>query len=86
MAAVIYILCAITATVCATLLLRQYRATRARLVLWSGLCFSGLALNNVLLVIDTQVIPSIDLEMWRTLPAVIGVALLVYGLVWEAGR
>lgn len=86
MAAVIYILCAVTATLCAVLLLRQYRATKARLVLWSGLCFAGLALNNVLLVIDTQVITAVDLEIWRTIPAVIGVGLLVYGLVWEAGR
>ena len=82
-AIIVYILCAATSTLCAVLLLRGYAATRTRLLFWSGLCFIGLALNNVLLVIDVRVIPTIDLTLWRTVPALIGVSLLVYGLIWE---
>ena len=83
MATVVYALCALTSLACAVLLLRGYGASRARLLLWSGLCFAGLALNNVLLLIDKRVVPSMDLSLWRTLPALAGVALLLYGLVWE---
>lgn len=83
MATLVYSLCAFTSLACCVLLLRGYRASRVRLLLWSGLCFAGLALNNVLLLIDKQMMPSMDLSLWRTLPALAGVALLLYGLVWE---
>jgi hypothetical protein len=84
MAVIVYALCAITSLACALLLLRGYRQSGVRLLLWSGLCFCGLALNNLLLLIDTQVVPEIDLSTVRTLPAVVGLMLLLYGLIWEA--
>lgn len=83
MATLVYALCALTSLACAVLLLRGYAASRARLLLWSGLCFAGLAANNVLLLIDKRVVPTLDLSLWRSLPALAGVALLLYGLVWE---
>jgi hypothetical protein len=82
-ATLVYVLCALTSTACAVLLLRGYARSRFRLLLWSGLCFAGLALNNVLLVIDKRVIPEMDLSVWRTLPALAGIALLLYGFVWD---
>lgn len=81
----IYVLCAVTSIACAVLLVRGYRRSRVRLLFWSAWCFVGLALNNLLLLLDVRV-PQIDLEMWRAVPAVAGVALLVYGLVWESAR
>ncbi len=84
MALLIYLLCALTSLACAGLLFRGYRATRARLLLWSGLCFTGLFLNNLLLVVEARVAPGTDLSVWRSLPALIGVAALVYGLIWES--
>lgn len=83
MATLVYALCALTSLACAVLLLRGYATTRARLLLWSGLCFAGLALNNILLLIDKRVVPAMDLSLWRSLPAAAGIALLLYGLVWE---
>ena len=83
MATVIYLLCALTALACAVLLLRGYVRSRVRLLLWVGLCFVGLTLNNVLLVVDVRVVPTLDLSLWRTLPALAGLLLLIYGLVWE---
>ena len=80
----VYILCAATSTLCALLLLRGYRKSGARLLLWSAVCFLGLALNNVLLVIDLRVAAEIDLSVWRMVPAVIGAGALLYSLVWEA--
>ncbi len=83
MAAVVYALCALTSSACALLLLRGYARSRFRLLLWSGLCFAGLALNNVLLFVDKQVVPEMDLSVWRTVPALAGIALLLYGFVWD---
>jgi hypothetical protein len=83
---IVYVLCALTSTACAVLLWRGYRQSRARLLMWSSICFMGLALNNVLLILDVRVLADVDLAIWRTIPALIGVAALVYGLVWDAER
>jgi hypothetical protein len=79
----VYILCAATSTLCAILLIRGYRQSRARLLLWSAACFIGLALNNVLLVIDLRTGAAVDLSVWRMIPAVLGAGALLYALVWE---
>lgn len=81
----IYVLCALTSVVCAVLLVRGYRRSRVRLLFWSAWCFAGLALNNILLIVDVRT-EHLDLELWRSVPAVIGLSLLVYGLVWESAR
>lgn len=79
----IYILCALTSMACAILLLRGYLRSRARLLLWSGWCFVFLALNNVLLYVDVEILPSRDLSLVRSVSIVIALALLLYGLIWE---
>lgn len=84
MARLVYVLCALTSLACAVLLLRGYARTSARLLLWSGLCFAFLCLNNLLLFVDIALVPAVDLSMWRTLPVVVGLGLLLYGLIWEA--
>jgi hypothetical protein len=83
MATIIYALCAITSVLCAVLLIRGYAATGARLLLWGGLCFVGLGVNNVLLFVDLGLVPEVDLMVWRSLPALAGLTLLIFGLVWE---
>ena len=80
----VHILCALTSMACAALLIRGYRGTRVRLLLWSSLCFVGLALNNIMLLVDEIVYPDIDLSIPRALPALAGLMALIYGLVWEA--
>jgi hypothetical protein len=84
MAEAVYLLCAVTSVACAVLLLRAYLRTRTRLLLWSGLCFAGLGLNNVVLVVDLILVPDTDLSTWRLVHAAVGIVLLVYGLVWDA--
>jgi hypothetical protein len=84
MAQIIYLLCAVAAFVCAALLLRAYFRSRYRLLLWSGLCFAGLTLNNLILVLDKVVLVGSDLSIWRTSVAVIAMAVLLYGLIWDA--
>ena len=84
MAPAVHILCALTSIACAVLLIRGYLTNRVRLLLWSSFCFVGLALNNVMLVVDEIVFPDVDLSIPRALPALLGLMALIYGLVWEA--
>ena len=84
MAPIIYLLCAVAAFLCAVLLLRAYRRSRYRLLLWSGLCFAGLTLNNLILVLDKVVLTGADLSIWRTSVALVAMAVLLSGLLWEA--
>ncbi len=87
MAEAVYILCALTSVACALLLLRSYRQSSHRLLLWGGLCFVGLALNNSMLVLDRVIMGTrMDLSLLTKVPAVLGVALFVFGLVWEDDR
>jgi hypothetical protein len=86
MAETVYVLCALTSVLCAALLFRAYRGNRSRLLLWSTLCFVGLALNNVLLFVDLVLVPGpiLDLRWARTGTALMSLATLVIGLVWES--
>jgi hypothetical protein len=83
MAELIYVLCAVTSTLCAVLLTRSYFRTRTRMLLWSALGFVGLAVNNILLFVDLAAVPEISLAIPRTVAALIGMALIVGGLIWE---
>ena len=83
MAQAVYTLCAVTSVTCAVMLILAYRSSRSRLLLWSSLCFVALAANNVLLLVDLVIVPTIDLSMWRTGIAVAGLSTLVFGLVWD---
>lgn len=84
MAEAVYLLCALTSLACAVLLYRGYRRSRTRLLFWSSLCFAGLVLNNILLVVDLVLVPQIDLRMVRASIALLAFSLLVYGLVEES--
>ena len=84
MAEVTYLLCGATSILCAILLARGYLRTRTRLLLWSTLCFVGLAINNVLLFVDLVVLPDVDLRLVRSGSALVSLLLLVIGLIWEA--
>lgn len=83
MALLVYVLCALTSLVCAVLLFRGYRQSRVRLLMWSAICFACFALNNVLLIIDERMMPEQDLSVARAIPSLVGIALLLYGLIWE---
>lgn len=83
MANTVYILCLLTSLAVAVLLLRAYARTGMRILFWSGLGFIGLCLNNVMLVLDTMVVHHIDLAPYRSIPALIGMSLMVFGLIWK---
>ena len=80
----VYILCAATALACAVLLLRGYRSSRVGLLLWTGLFFVALTVENVLLFVDRILLPNaVDLSLWRAPVALVGVALLLFGMIWK---
>ncbi len=84
MASAVYVLCAVTSMACAVLFYRSYRANRAALLFWSGVCFAGLAINNILLFVDLALVPSVDLSLVRSGVAVAAIGVLLYGLIWRS--
>jgi hypothetical protein len=86
LATVVYILCALAGLLAAALVLRAFLETRQRLLFWAGVCFAGLAANNIILFVDKVIAPDVDLSFWRSLPALLGLAALLYGLIWETSE
>jgi hypothetical protein len=80
----VYVLCTMTSALCAALLLREYRRRGARLLLWSGASFVGFAISNALVFADFVMLPDVDLSSLRAVTACASVAILLYGLVWDA--
>ena len=81
----VFLLCLGTSAACAWLLFRQYARTRARLLLWSAICFLGLTVNNLLVVVDILVLSdAVSLLPLRHLSSLLAVGVLLYGFIWEA--
>jgi hypothetical protein len=80
----VYVLSLFTSLACGGLLLRAYRATRTRLLLWTALCFGFLALNNLLILVDVVVFPDLSLLWLRQAAALAAVTVLAWGLISEA--
>ncbi len=82
--ATIYLLCLAASIGCAWLLARSYFRSRARLLLWSAVCFLFIAVNNLLVVVDLLILPTtVDLVPWRRLASLTAVSVLLFGFIWE---
>ena len=85
MLAIVNALGTLTVGLCAFLLLRGYARVRQRLLLWSGLCFVGLAISNAVLFFDLSIVPEdVSLYTWRLGIAAVSMLLLLYGLIFES--
>jgi hypothetical protein len=82
--ALVYLLCLATSLICTLLLARAYRRARTRLLLWSAVSFGFLSINNLLLVADLLMFPTVDLWVWRQAASLLAVCILLYGFIWEA--
>ncbi len=80
----VFLLCAMTSLLCAVMLFRGYARSRVRLLFWSGLCFVGLMLDNFILYADLYMFPDVSLVIWRKIPGLLAILLLLFGLVWES--
>jgi uncharacterized membrane protein YccF (DUF307 family) len=84
---IVYLLCFLTATLCAVLLVRRYLTAPTPILMWSAACFVFLALSNLLVVVDRLFLPDeIDLRTPRLALTLIAVGLLLYGFIWEAEK
>lgn len=84
MAEAVYFLCALTSLLCAAMLTRSWWLSRSRLSLCSAICFVGLVLNNVMLIVDKVITgPTVDLSVWTKVPAVVGLAVFLLGLILD---
>lgn len=79
-AELIYLLCAATSLLAASLLLRYYLARRTPLLLWSCIAFLGLAINSVLVYLDLVLFPEVDMSLARAAAGAVAMLALVYGL------
>lgn len=84
MATMVFALCVLTSFACGFLLYRGYRKTGARLLFWSSVCFFGFAMNNALLIVDSRILPDVDLSAFLAIPVLLGLGALLYGLIWES--
>ena len=82
----VYGLCLVTIALCAALLMRSYGRSRQPLLLWSAACFSLLAINNLLVVLDMVILTGVDLSLARQLTSLSAVGVLIYGFIWEVDR
>ena len=80
---IVYGLCLLASLLCAWLLYRAWRQSRSRLLFWTATSFAFLALNNLFLVADLVVFPTVDLWLLRQAASLTAVAVLLYGFVWE---
>ncbi len=79
----VYILGFVVTLACGVLLFRAWSAVGKRLLLWSAVCFCGLAISNFLVFIDLVLLPTVDLYPLRLLTAAASMLILLYGLIWE---
>jgi hypothetical protein len=82
-ATAVYVLCLFTSVVIAVLLARGFARSRTRLLLWSAICFAGLAVNNLLLVLDHVVFEGEPLRTARDLVALAAPVVLLAGVIWD---
>jgi hypothetical protein len=85
-ASAVYLLAAFTSLACAVFLLRGYARGRRRLLLWSGVCFAGLAVSNFLIFVDLVILPRVNLFPLRLAVTTASLAVLLFGLIWESGQ
>lgn len=83
MPALVYTLCFVTSVLCAALLVRAYFRTHTRLLLWSSISFSFLAVNNFFVLGDMILFPNINLLLFRYIAALTAIAVLIYAFIWE---
>lgn len=81
--AAVYLMCFGACLLCTYLLARSYLRNRARLLLWSGLCFGLLACNSLLVILDILIFPSVDFSLIRSILSLAAVAVLLFGFIWD---
>ena len=82
-AKLIYVLCSLTCAACTFLLLRGYRRSGMRLLLWSAMCFFLLTIANIGVYVDFVVIPQVDYSAPRAALTLVALLILLFGMILE---
>ena len=76
-------LAVLTCAACTAVLFYKHAGTGSRFLFWTGICFTFLTLNNVLLFLDLVVLEQ-DLRVWRHATALPALVAMTVGLLAEA--
>ena len=79
----IYGLCMVLSLAIALMLWRHQRRRPTRLIVWTAVCFSGLALSNLALILDKLIFPEFDLTLVRHTISLVSIGALLFGLIYE---
>jgi len=79
----IFLGCALTSLACAGLLFRGYLRSRVRLLMWSSFCFAGMALHNLLRLVQVLMDQPQGAAWMAMLPALVGVLFLLFGFIFD---
>ncbi len=79
----LYCLCLLSSLACTVLLLRGYRRTGMRLLLWSGICFIFLSASNAVLLLEVEQADP-GLHAYRLGLGLLAGIVLLAGFIWEA--
>ena len=79
----LYVTAIVSSLACTVALFSAYRRTGIRLLMWSGICFAGLTINNFALFFDLVIYPDVNLRLFRLVPALAGLLCLLYGFIWD---
>jgi hypothetical protein len=84
MPGLVYILCALTSLGSAVLLWRAVGKPGNGLLFWSGVCFLGMAINNVLMYIDSVLFPTFYMYELPNIVALVSIIILSLALIWHS--
>lgn len=86
MAEIVYSLCFLLSVLCSFMLFRKYKKSRINLLLYTGVAFALIAINNIILFLDLVVFPDAEFNgaLLRIVSGALGSTVLLFGLIWEA--
>jgi hypothetical protein len=84
MPGLVYLLGAAISLASGLLLLRGAATRGGGLLLWSSVCFFGMAVNNVLMYFNFVVFADVNLDIWPHVASLVSVIILNVALIWHA--
>jgi hypothetical protein len=80
----VYLLGAAISLASGLLLLRGAAKQGGGLLLWSSVCFFGMAVNNILMYVNFVVFVNVNLDIWPHVASLVSVMILNVALIWHA--
>ncbi|MGE3177202.1 MAG: DUF5985 family protein [Vicinamibacterales bacterium] len=81
MAVTVYILCTLTSSLVALLLLREHWQTASRLLFWGAMSFVAMSASNALVLVDLVILPDVNLALVRASTFCLATVLFLVGIM-----